>query len=81
VTGLADSVRLVKRPLLKSWKTRMVKKKATVRKEWTATEIRKLKGFAKKKVGADKIARTLKRSAAATKMKASSLGISLDTRG
>ena len=74
-------MRVVKRPLLKAWKPRTVKKKPTVRKEWTATEIRKLKGFAKKNIGADKIARTLKRRAAATKMKASSLGISLDTRG
>jgi hypothetical protein len=52
-----------------------------MRREWTVTEIHKLKGLAKKKAGADKIARTLKRTAAATKMKASSLGISLDTRG
>jgi len=59
----------------------MARKKTTARREWTATEIRKLKGLAKKKIGADKIARTLKRTAAATKMKASSLGISLDTRG
>ena len=59
----------------------MAKKKTTLRREWTATEIHKLKGLAKKKAGADRIARTLKRTAAATKMKASSLGISLDTRG
>lgn len=53
----------------------------TVRREWTATEIHKLKGLAKKKVGVDKIARTLKRTVAATTVKASILGVSLDTRG
>jgi hypothetical protein len=56
-------------------------KKATVRREWTATDVHKLKGLAQKKVGVDKIARTLKRSVAATAVKASSLGVSLDTRG
>ncbi len=61
--------------------TTMAKKKVAVRREWTATEIHKLKGLAKKKIGADKIARTLKRTVAATKMKASGLGVSLDTRG
>lgn len=59
----------------------MAKKKVIARREWTATEVHKLRGFAKKKIGADKIAKNLKRTAAATKMKASSLGISLDTRG
>ncbi|SIN82829.1 hypothetical protein SAMN05443247_00016 [Bradyrhizobium erythrophlei] len=56
-------------------------KKTKVRREWTATEIHKLKGLAKKKVGVDKIARTLKRTAGATAVKASMLGVSLDTRG
>jgi hypothetical protein len=56
-------------------------KRAKVRRDWTATEIHKLKGLAKKKVGVDKIARTLKRTVAATAVKASVLGISLDTRG
>ena len=57
------------------------KKKVAARREWTATEIHKLKGLAKKKAGVDKIARALKRTVAATAMKASNLGISLDTRG
>ena len=56
-------------------------KKAKVRREWTATDVLKLKGFAKKKVGVDKIARALKRTVAATTVKASVLGVSLDTRG
>lgn len=56
-------------------------KKAKVRREWTATDVHKLKGLAKKKVGVDKIARALKRTVAATTVKASVLGVSLDTRG
>lgn len=58
----------------------MAKKKTKVRREWTATDIHKLKGLAKKKVGVDKIARALKRTVAATAVKASALGVSLDTR-
>jgi translation initiation factor 1 (eIF-1/SUI1) len=58
----------------------MMAKKTKVRREWTATEIHKLKGLAKKKVDVDKIARTLKRTVAATAVKASALGVSLDTR-
>lgn len=58
----------------------MSMKKTTVRREWTATDIHKLKGLAKKKVGVDKIARALKRTVAATAVKASNLGVSLDTR-
>jgi translation initiation factor 1 (eIF-1/SUI1) len=57
------------------------KKKMTTRREWTATEVHKLKGLARKKTGVDKIARALKRTVAATTVKASLLSISLDTRG
>jgi hypothetical protein len=56
-------------------------KKSTLRREWTATDIHKLKGLAKKKVGVEKISRALKRTVAATTVKASLLGVSLDTRG
>jgi len=59
----------------------MARKKTTARREWTATDIHKLKGLAKKKIGVDKIARALKRTVAATAVKASSLGVSLDMRG
>lgn len=52
-----------------------------VRRSWTATEIHKLKGLAKKKEGVERIARALKRTVGATTAKASVLGISLDTRG
>jgi ribosomal protein L13E len=48
---------------------------------WTATDVHKLKGLAKKKVSAAKIARALKRSLAATASKAHTLGIPLDARG
>jgi len=47
---------------------------------WTATEIHRLKGLAKKKYGVSKIARSLKRTTAATAVKARALGIPLDAR-
>ncbi len=59
----------------------MAKRKTPERREWTATDIHNLKGLAKKKAGVDKIARALKRTVAATAVKASNLGVSLDTRG
>jgi hypothetical protein len=59
----------------------MAKRKTPERREWTATDIHKLKGLAKKKAGVDKIARALKRTVAATAVKASNLGVSLDRRG
>jgi hypothetical protein len=49
-------------------------------RKWTATEIHKLKGLAKKNVAVEKIARTLKRTIAATTLKASLLGVSRDNR-
>jgi hypothetical protein len=55
-------------------------KKATKLRPWTATDIYKLKGLAKKKVGVEKIARALNRPVAATAVKAGMLGVSLDTR-
>jgi hypothetical protein len=59
----------------------MAKKKTVKLRPWTATDIYKLKGLAKKKVGVDKIARALKRTVGATAVKAHVLGVSLDTRG
>jgi hypothetical protein len=58
----------------------MAKKTAKLR-PWTATEVYKLKGLAKKKIGVAKISKALKRTVAATTVKASMLGVSLDTRG
>jgi hypothetical protein len=54
--------------------------KKTKRREWTATDVRDLKSFAKKKTSAQKIARSLKRTVGATRQKAFSLGVSLDSR-
>jgi hypothetical protein len=48
---------------------------------WTATDVYKLKGLAKKKVGVQKIARALKRTTRAIENKSYLLGVSLDTRG
>ena len=51
------------------------------RRAWTTADIRTLKAHAKKKVRAASIARTLKRTEGATRQKAFSLGLSLETRG
>ena len=59
----------------------MAKKKKIVRREWTKDDVRQMKMLAKQKVGADAIAKKLKRTPAAVKMRASVLGVSLDTRG
>jgi hypothetical protein len=50
------------------------------RREWTKTDIRDLKSFARQKTPAGKIARSLKRTEGATRQKAFSLGLSLDSR-
>jgi len=55
--------------------------KKAKRREWTAGDIRDLKGLAKKKTPAGKIAKSLKRTIGATRQKAFSLGVSLDSRG
>ena len=51
------------------------------RREWTAGDIRDLKSLAKRKTPAGKIAKSLKRTIGATRQKAFSLGVSLDSRG
>ena len=50
------------------------------RREWTKTDIRELKTLARQKTPAGKIARSLKRTEGATRQKAFSLGLSLDSR-
>jgi hypothetical protein len=50
------------------------------RRAWNSTDIRTLKVLAKKRKKATVIARTLKRSEGATRQKASSIGLSLETR-
>jgi hypothetical protein len=55
-------------------------KKATKRHAWTAEQVRTLKALARKKTRAARIAKTLKRTEGATRQKAFSLGLSLDSR-
>ncbi len=50
------------------------------RRAWTAAEVRDLKAMAKKKTTAGQIARKLKRTEGATRQKAFSIGLSLDSR-
>ena len=55
-------------------------KRAKKRRAWTAAEVRELKAMAKKKTTAGKIAKKLKRTEGATRQKAFSIGLSLDSR-
>ena len=55
-------------------------KKSKKRRAWTVTEVRELKTMAKKKTAASQIARKLKRTEGATRQKAFSIGLSLDSR-
>ncbi len=55
-------------------------KKSKKRRAWTATEVRELKTMAKKKTAASQIAKKLKRTEGATRQKAFSIGLSLDSR-
>ena len=55
-------------------------KKRSKRREWTKDDVRELKVSARQKTPARKIARSLKRTEGATRQKAFSLGISLDSR-
>jgi hypothetical protein len=55
--------------------------KNSKRREWTEQDVRELKALARQKTPAAKIAKSLKRTEAATWQKASTLGVSLDTRG
>ena len=50
------------------------------RRAWTSEQVRSLKALARKKTPAAKIARELKRTEGATRQKAFSLGLSLDSR-
>jgi hypothetical protein len=55
-------------------------KKRSKRREWTKDDVRELKTLARQKTPAAKIARSLKRTEGATRQKAFSLEISLDSR-
>ena len=56
----------------------MVKK--TKRREWTSQEVRELKTLARQKTPAAQIARKLKRTEGATRQKALTLSVSLNSR-
>jgi len=72
-------MRRAKSPFCKKG-TDMAKKTVKLR-PWTATDVHKLKGLAKKKAGVKKIAEALKRTTRAVENKSYLLGVSLDTRG
>ncbi len=55
-------------------------KKVSTRLAWTPDHVRTLKTLARKKTTAARIAKTLKRTEGATRQKAFSLGLSLDSR-
>jgi hypothetical protein len=57
----------------------MVVKKSK-RREWTAQEVRELKTLARQKTPAAQIARKLKRTEGATRQKALTLSVSLNSR-
>ncbi len=50
------------------------------RRAWTTVQVRELKTLARKKTPAARIAKRLKRTEGATRQKAFSLGLSLDSR-
>jgi hypothetical protein len=54
--------------------------KKTKRRAWDTADVRELKSLAKRKTPAGKIAKKLKRSEGATRQKAFSMGLSLDSR-
>jgi hypothetical protein len=55
--------------------------KRSNRREWTRGDVRELKALARQRTPAAKIAKSLKRTLGATRQKAFSLGVSLDSRG
>jgi hypothetical protein len=57
----------------------MVVKKSK-RREWTAQDVRELKSLARQKTPAGQIARKLKRTEGATRQKALTLNVSLNSR-
>lgn len=51
------------------------------RRAWDTADVRELKSLAKRKTPAGQIAKRLKRTEGATRQKALSIGLSLDSRG
>jgi hypothetical protein len=54
--------------------------KKALKRAWTSEDIKTLKTLARKKTHAGRIAKSLKRSEGATRQKAFSMGLSLDSR-
>jgi len=54
--------------------------KKSNRREWTAQDVRELKSLARQKTPASRIARALKRTEGATRQKALTLQVSLNSR-
>jgi hypothetical protein len=54
--------------------------KKALKRAWTPADLKTLKALARKKTQAGRIAKALKRSEGATRQKAFSLGLSLDSR-
>jgi len=55
-------------------------KRKKKRRAWTSSEVRELKAMARKKTKASGIAKKLRRTEGATRQKAFSIGLSLDSR-
>ena len=55
-------------------------RKATKRRAWTAEQVRTLKTMARQRKRASRIAKTLKRTEGATRQKAFTMGLSLNSR-
>jgi hypothetical protein len=55
-------------------------RKPAKRRAWTSDQVRELKALARGKTPAGRIAKKLKRSEGATRQKAFSIGLSLDSR-
>jgi hypothetical protein len=55
-------------------------KNGTKRRPWTSADVRELKSLARKKTPAARIAKKLKRTEGATRQKAFTVGLSLETR-
>jgi hypothetical protein len=54
--------------------------KKALKRSWTPADLKTLRTLARKKTHAGRIARSLKRSEGATRQKAFSMGLSLDSR-
>ena len=54
--------------------------KKVLKRAWTSEDVKTLKTLARKKTHAGRIAKSLKRSEGATRQKAFSMGLSLDSR-